>query len=69
MSYFVFAQGLSRIRDGLLIAECDLNLCRQMKDKWGFRMTQRLDLYADSFARAIRPDYTMDIIKDPSATK
>lgn len=37
-----------------------------MKDKWGFRMTQRLDLYADSFARAIRPDYKMDIVKDPN---
>ncbi|UJR30936.1 hypothetical protein I4U23_018448 [Adineta vaga] len=61
--------GLSRIRDGLLVADCDLNLCRQMKDKWGFRMTQRLDLYADSFTRAIRPDYKMDIIKDPNFTK
>jgi len=40
-----------------------------MKDKWGFRMTQRLDLYADSFARAIHPDYKMDIIKDQSSTK
>lgn len=60
--------GLSRIRDGLLVTECDLNLCRQMKDKWGFRMTQRLDLYAESFARAIRPDYKMDIVKDPSAS-
>lgn len=28
------AQGLSRVRDGLLIAEVDLNLCRQIKDKW-----------------------------------
>ena len=63
--FFLF-EGLSRIRDGLLVAECDLNLCRQMKDKWGFRMTQRLDLYADSFARVIRPDYKMDIIKDSS---
>lgn len=57
------------MRDGLLVAECDLNLCRQMKDKWGFRMTQRLDLYADSFARAIQPDYKMDIIKDPNMEK
>ena len=62
-------QGLSRIRDGLLVTECDLNLCRQMKDKWGFRMTQRLDLYADSLSRAIRPDYKMDIIKDAGLTK
>ena len=40
-----------------------------MKDKWGFRMTQRLDLYADSFARAIRPDYQMDIIKDHTSNQ
>lgn len=66
--HFVFTlKGLSRIRDGLLVTECDLNLCRQTKDKWGFRMTQRLDLYAESLSRAIRPDYKMDIIKDPSS--
>ncbi|XP_065574217.1 beta-ureidopropionase-like isoform X2 [Artemia franciscana] len=29
---------LSRTRDGLLVAEIDLNLCRQVKDKWGFRI-------------------------------
>ena len=69
LCFFSFVQGLSRIHDGLLVVECDLNLCRQMKDKWGFRMTQRLDLYADSLTRAVRPDYKMDIIKDPSLTK
>ncbi|CAI6351350.1 unnamed protein product [Macrosiphum euphorbiae] len=42
--------GLSRTRDGLLISEIDLNLCRQVKDHWGFQMTRRLDLYADSLA-------------------
>jgi hypothetical protein len=35
----VFFQGLSRTRDGLLIAQLDLNLCRQIKDKWGFRVS------------------------------
>jgi len=30
--------GLSRHKDGLLIGELDLNLCRQMKDIWGFRV-------------------------------
>lgn len=39
-------RSLSRTSDGLLVAEMDLNLCRQIKDKWGFRMTQRLDMYA-----------------------
>ncbi|VDL93136.1 unnamed protein product [Schistocephalus solidus] len=32
----------------MLVAEVDLNLCRQVRDQWGFRMTQRLDLYAKS---------------------
>ncbi|KAF2294218.1 hypothetical protein GH714_008384 [Hevea brasiliensis] len=32
---------LSRYKDGLLISDMDLNLCRQLKDKWGFRMTAR----------------------------
>ncbi|ROT62833.1 putative beta-ureidopropionase-like [Penaeus vannamei] len=56
--------GLSRIRDGLLVTEMDLNLCRQVKDRWGFRMTQRLDLYASSLAAAIQPDYQPPVIKD-----
>ncbi|XP_063594645.1 beta-ureidopropionase-like [Penaeus indicus] len=56
--------GLSRIRDGLLVTELDLNLCRQVKDRWGFRMTQRLDLYASSLTAAIHPDYQPPIIKD-----
>jgi beta-ureidopropionase len=30
--------GLSRTRDGLMIAEMDLNVCRQVKDKWGLRV-------------------------------
>jgi len=56
--------GLSRNNDGLLIGELDLNLCRQIKDHWGFRMTQRLPLYAESFANAIKPDYKPQIIKE-----
>merc|ERR1719219_1593571 len=39
--------GLSRVRDGLLVTELDLNLCRQVKDKWCFQMCQRLDMYRD----------------------
>ena len=34
----LYFQGLSRTRDGLLVAEMDLNLCRQMKDRWCFRV-------------------------------
>ncbi|XP_060804471.1 beta-ureidopropionase-like [Amyelois transitella] len=38
--------GLSRNKDGLLMAELDLNLCRQIRDHWGFAMTARLTIYA-----------------------
>jgi len=54
--------GLSRTQDGLLIGELDLNLARQIKDKWTFRMTQRLDLYAESLTKAIQHDFKPDII-------
>lgn len=56
--------GLSRTKDGLLVVEMDLNMCRQAKDNWGFRMTQRLDLYAKSLAEAIKEDYEPTILKE-----
>ncbi|XP_067937588.1 beta-ureidopropionase-like [Watersipora subatra] len=55
--------GLSRTLDGLLVTEVDLNLCRQVKDKWGFRMTQRLDMYAKELAEAVKPGYKPPVIK------
>ncbi|KAG6444960.1 hypothetical protein O3G_MSEX003626 [Manduca sexta] len=54
---------LSRVKDGLLIAQMDLNLCRQIKDKWGFTMTQRLDLYAKSLQKAAEIDYEPQVVK------
>ncbi|KHJ99646.1 hypothetical protein OESDEN_00363 [Oesophagostomum dentatum] len=56
--------GLSRTKDGLLVAELDLNLCRQTKDSWCFRMTQRLDMYAKLLDKAARPDFRPDIRKE-----
>lgn len=38
--------GLSRNRDGLLLTNIDLNMCQQVKDKWGFTMTARYEQYA-----------------------
>lgn len=55
--------GLSRDSDGLLVVEVDLNMCRQIKDKWGFRMTQRLELYAQSFADASKLDFKPQVIR------
>lgn len=64
VSTFVFFQSLSRDQDGLLITEVDLNLCRQIKDFWTFRMTQRLDMYAESFKRASQLDFKPQIIRE-----
>lgn len=56
---------LSRDQDGLLVTEVDLNQCRQTKDHWGFRMTQRLDYYSEALNEAVRRDYSPTIIKEP----
>ena len=56
--------GLSRTKDGVLISEIDLNHCRQVKDVWGFQMTQRLEEYAVALTKAARPDFQPQIIKD-----
>jgi len=39
---------------------------RQVRDKWGFRMTARLDMYAELLTRAARPDFEPQIIRDPA---
>ncbi|CAD5123191.1 unnamed protein product [Dimorphilus gyrociliatus] len=56
--------GLSRVRDGLIFSEIDLNLSRQVRDKWGFRMTQRLDMYANSLGEAVLDEFQPNIITE-----
>ncbi|XP_055807508.1 beta-ureidopropionase [Solanum dulcamara] len=56
---------LSRHKDGLLITDMDLNLCRQLKDKWGFRMTARYEVYADLLARYVKQDFEPQVTSDP----
>lgn len=48
---------LPRDQEGLLFADCDLNLCRQVRDRWGLALTARYPLYADALARYVRPDF------------
>ncbi|KAL8571478.1 Beta-ureidopropionase [Nucella lapillus] len=57
-------QALSRTRDGILVAEMDLNLTRQVKDFWDFRMTQRLEMYAEELTEAVKPDYQPPVVKE-----
>lgn len=58
--------GLSRVRDGVLVSEVDLNHCRQVRDKWGFQMTQRLAEYAADLTAAAKADFKPQQIVDPS---
>ncbi|KAK1267950.1 N-carbamoylputrescine amidase [Acorus gramineus] len=60
---------LSRHRDGLLVSDMDLNLCRQLKDKWGFRMTARYDMYSDLLHRYSNAEFTPQVIVDPLLQK
>ncbi|KAI3946005.1 hypothetical protein MKX01_024761 [Papaver californicum] len=60
---------LSRNRDGLIVSDMDLNLCRQYKDKWGSRMTALYDVYADMLAQYVKPDFAPQIITDPLLEK
>jgi len=57
---------LSRTHEGLLIAEVDLNLCQQVKDKWGFQLTSRVEMYADFLTEYVDPNFRPQIIRDPS---
>lgn len=54
---------LSRDKDGLQIVEVDLNMCRQASDKFGFQMTARLGLYAESLNRAVSADFEPQVIR------
>lgn len=58
--------GLSRTEEGLLVAEVDLNLCRQTSDKFGFQMTARLAMYADKLKAATSPGFNPQIIRSPN---
>eukprot|EP00798_Chlamydomonas_sp_ICE-L_P017155 gene17155-23466_t len=56
--------GLARNKHGLMVCEVDLNLCRQIRDKWGFQMTARYEMYSDLLKKYIKPDFVPQIIKD-----
>eukprot|EP00747_Dinoflagellata_sp_TGD_P164012 gnl/TRDRNA2_/TRDRNA2_183366_c0_seq1.p1 gnl/TRDRNA2_/TRDRNA2_183366_c0~~gnl/TRDRNA2_/TRDRNA2_183366_c0_seq1.p1 ORF type:complete len:463 (+),score=91.62 gnl/TRDRNA2_/TRDRNA2_183366_c0_seq1:74-1462(+) len=57
---------LSRLRDGVIAAEVDLNQVRQMKDIWMLAITGRYDLYAKKLADYVRPDFKPQVIRDPA---
>jgi beta-ureidopropionase len=58
--------GLSRIQDGVLVAEVDLNLIRQVRDMWLFQQTARFELYSNFLTRYIQQDFKPQRVRDPS---
>lgn len=59
-----YLQALSADRNGLLIADLDLNMGRQAGDHYGFRMTQRLAEYGRDLSKTAEPDYKLQIIHE-----
>jgi dihydropyrimidinase len=55
---------LSRTHDGLIVAEVDLNVCRQVKDRWGFQMTSRYQMYAKLLNDYCGGKFVQQIISD-----
>jgi len=58
---------LARNRDGLMLADVDLNLCRQVRDRWGFQMTARYPMYRDLLAAYTQPGFEPQVVRDPEA--
>jgi beta-ureidopropionase len=60
--------GLSRCRDGVLLTDVDLNQCRQVRDRWGFRMTARYPLYAGLLSRYVTPGFRPQVVGSGGGT-
>eukprot|EP00386_Alphamonas_edax_P008600 GDKI01028076.1.p1 GENE.GDKI01028076.1~~GDKI01028076.1.p1 ORF type:complete len:460 (+),score=120.97 GDKI01028076.1:730-2109(+) len=58
--------GLSRVRDGLLAVDVDLNQIRQVRDRWMYQMTARYEMYAALLNDYVRHDFKPQIIRDPA---
>ncbi len=59
---------LTRVRDGLLITDVDLNLNRQVRDSWMFHNTARYSMYAEKLSAYVKHGYKPQIIRDPALT-
>eukprot|EP01013_Petalomonas_cantuscygni_P022221 TRINITY_DN4251_c0_g1_i2.p2 TRINITY_DN4251_c0_g1~~TRINITY_DN4251_c0_g1_i2.p2 ORF type:complete len:397 (-),score=92.52 TRINITY_DN4251_c0_g1_i2:247-1437(-) len=59
---------LPRDKDGVKIAEVDLNLIQQVRDSWMFQSTGRHADYSRLFARYIKPDFVPQIVHEKTGT-
>lgn len=58
---------LPRTKDGVCVAEVDVNLVRQVREKWMFQATGRFADYGKLLTRYCKPDFKQQIIRDRSA--
>ena len=46
-----------------MVAQLDLNLCRQVRDSWGFTQTGRHDMYEAFLNRYNSPDFVPQLVR------
>jgi len=49
------------------VAQVDLNLNQQVTDKWGFRMTNRVDMYATALADVTKESFQPNVVYEKSS--
>lgn len=61
---FMFSslQSLSTVRDGILYAELDLNLCKKMRETLGFNQSQRVSYYQNKWIQISDTSFVPQII-------
>ena len=47
-----------------MVAQVDLNLNQQVTDKWGFKMTQRIDMYARALEEVNCEKFQPNIVRE-----
>lgn len=58
-----YFQSLSRNRDGILLADLDLNMCKEMQQQFGFHESQRLSYYKNNWLNAANLSFVPQIIQ------
>lgn len=58
--------GLSRLRDGLLVVDVDLNQIQHVRDTWMFQNTARFPLYSKFLNDYIKLGFKPQVVRDPA---
>uniref|UniRef100_A0A0G4GYZ1 Beta-ureidopropionase n=1 Tax=Chromera velia CCMP2878 TaxID=1169474 RepID=A0A0G4GYZ1_9ALVE len=60
------SSSLTRLRDGVLAVDVDLNQIRQVREKWMFQMTARYEMYEDLLKAYNSEGFEPQIVRDPA---